>query len=297
MKVTRRENLVLRTSEHWQPPPFTPGRRGRVLAWTRRLVDLQAASLWRDLRPTLSGLSGRLVDVGCGAQPYRHLLSKRADYVGLDTGRADADFGYAIPGVRLFGDDNHWPVADGEADVVLATETLEHVPDPPTFLAEAFRCLKPGGRVIITVPFSARWHYIPYDYWRFTPSGLRVLLEQAGFGDIVVHGRGNEGTVACYKLLGTALSFATSQATPGAIRLRPGAVLAAPVIAVLALMGQVAMRGRAGDDCLGYTAYARRRSDSEGPDAMQAPAGGTAAAAADLPASMPQTVRSRRSET
>ena len=64
---------------------------------------------------------------------------------------------------------------------VLATETLEHVSRPVRFLAEARRCLSPGGRLMLTVPFAARWHYIPHDYWRFTPSGLRQLLTDAGF--------------------------------------------------------------------------------------------------------------------
>jgi SAM-dependent methyltransferase len=260
MTTTRRENLALRTSERWQPPPFTPGRRGRVIAWMRRFFDLQAGSLWRDLQPALVGATGTVVDVGCGAQPYRGLLPDGTNYVGVDTPRADADFGYAIPGVRLI-DGISWPVADGEADLVLATETLEHVLDPPAFLAEAFRCLKPGGSVIITVPFSARWHYIPADYWRFTPSGLRVLLEQAGFADVVVHGRGNESTVAWQKLLGLLISFAAPQSTPGVIRLRLRTVLVAPLIVLLAGMGQLSLRGRSGEDCLGYTAYAVRRLD------------------------------------
>ena len=31
------------------------------------------------------------------------------------------------------------------------------------------------------MPFAARWHFIPHDYWRFTPSGLERLLSAAGF--------------------------------------------------------------------------------------------------------------------
>jgi hypothetical protein len=68
-----------------------------------------------------------------------------------------------------------------------------------------------------------------------------------------------------HKLLGAVISFAVPQAKPGAIRLRLRAVLAGPLIAVLASIGQVSLRGRSGDDCLGYTAYAVRRLDSEGP--------------------------------
>ena len=84
---------------------------------------------------------------------------------------------------------------------------FEHVPEPTAFLEHAFRALRPGGTVIITTPFAARWHYIPHDYWRFTPSSLRLLLERAGFEDVVVYGRGNESTVACYKVQLKTFSF------------------------------------------------------------------------------------------
>ena len=57
-------------------------------------------------------------------------------------------------------------------NVVLCTETLEHVLETRRFLAEAARCLTPGGTLLLTIPFAARWHFIPYDYWRFTPSSL-----------------------------------------------------------------------------------------------------------------------------
>ncbi len=87
------------------------------------------------------------------------------------------------------------------ADTVLCTETLEHVLDPPGFLAEAKRSLRPGGRLILTVPFAARWHYVPFDYWRFTPSGIKHLLSESGFTEIKVYRRGNALTVACYKVI------------------------------------------------------------------------------------------------
>ncbi len=67
-----------------------------------------------------------------------------------------------------------WPVDDASVDLAFATETLEHVDDPAQFLSEAYRVLRPGGRLILTVPFSARWHFVPYDYWRYTPAKSRL---------------------------------------------------------------------------------------------------------------------------
>jgi hypothetical protein len=121
-----------------------------------------------------------------------------------------------------------------------------------------YRCLRPGGRLILTVPFAARWHYIPHDYWRFTPSGVRLLLDRAGFTDVAVFGRGNERTVACYKLLSLLLPMAFPQDDPGSLRMHPVAVLVLPLIVVLAVIGNRSLRLPQGDDCLGYTVFATR---------------------------------------
>ena len=50
-----------------------------------------------------------------------------------------------MPDVLTIGEDGHWPLDDARADIVLATETLEHVVDPPAFLVEAHRCMRPGA--------------------------------------------------------------------------------------------------------------------------------------------------------
>jgi SAM-dependent methyltransferase len=66
------------------------------------------------------------------------------------------------------------------ADVVVCTEVLEHVPNPHQVVAELSRLLKAGGALYVSVPFSAREHQIPYDFFRYTQYGLRHLFEQAG---------------------------------------------------------------------------------------------------------------------
>ncbi len=222
----------------------------------RRVLDLQAASIWRDLEPPLGDASGVILDVGAGAQPYRPLINRDATYRAIDTADARERFGYDVPGTVYFlGDD--WPVADGTIDLLLATETLEHIADPDAFLAQARRVLRDERQLILTVPFSARWHYVPYDYWRFTPSALRMLLERNGFRDVVVLARGNELTVACAKVIALILPFLLPQGERLPLVRRLLGVDLAPLLVIAALIGQVSLRRQGGDDCLGYTVFAR----------------------------------------
>src|ERR1019366_6849480 len=257
----RRMNMVNCKEEAWRPPVFTPvgSRFNAVLAALRRALDLQAGSIWRDLKCVLPYVTGTLVDVGCGAQPYRPLVSPGTTYIGIDTVNARDHFGYEIPDTRYFAGDT-WPIEGASADFVLCTETLEHVEQPGRLLREAFRCLAPGGTLLLTVPFAARWHFIPHDYWRYTPSGLNCLLSEAGFLNTRVYARGNAVTVACYKNMALILRLCIPDIRKVSLRLITH-LLALPLIPVLVLLAAIAnisMLGSGGNDCLGYTALAEK---------------------------------------
>src|SRR5450432_2523870 len=123
-----RSNMVDATSETWRPQLFvaTTTRLSLLLAAVRRFFDIQAGSAWRDLSAVLPSLHGTILDVGCGAQPFRSLVSPKAIYLGIDTDAAKAHFGYEMPDTTYFSGDV-WPVADSSVNTVLCTETLEHV--------------------------------------------------------------------------------------------------------------------------------------------------------------------------
>src|SRR5205814_9610520 len=131
---------------------------------------------------------------------------------------------------------------------------------PARFLTEAYRCLKTRGQILLTVPFAARWHFIPHDYWRYTPSCLRRLLEAAGFADVQVYARGNALTVACYKVMALILPLLMPQQTSVVlgIGMRIVGLALSPVLVTCAVIAHLSLRGRGGDDCLGYTVLARR---------------------------------------
>lgn len=124
-----------------------------------------------------SRLSGKLLDIGCGTKPYRSLFTVDS-YIGLDIdSEATRQCGIAD---RLYNG-NTFPFPDSSFDSALCNQVLEHVFNPDKFLAEIARILKPGGVLLLTVPFVWDEHEQPYDFARYSSFGLRSLLEKQGF--------------------------------------------------------------------------------------------------------------------
>jgi SAM-dependent methyltransferase len=90
------------------------------------------------------------------------------------------------------------PLRVGETfDVVICEQVLEHVPDPCAAVANLRDLCTPGGHVIVSTPFLIRVHELwgMQDYWRFTPRGLRTLLERAGLRVDEVGSWGNRSCI------------------------------------------------------------------------------------------------------
>lgn len=136
---------------------------------------LVQAPLSRDVTAALARhATGTLLDVGCGHRPYEPVAPPGVRWIGMDTKASDrsgAD-AWALAGAL--------PFRDGAFDTVLCTQVLEHVEDPGAAVAEMVRVLRPGGKLIVTVPQAWFLHEEPYDFWRFTRYGLRALLARAG---------------------------------------------------------------------------------------------------------------------
>lgn len=63
----------------------------------------------------------------------------------------------------------------------VCAEVLEHVTKPDKLLFHVWNYLRPGAWIVITSPFAFPVHGFPNDYWRFTPEGMKLLLNDAGF--------------------------------------------------------------------------------------------------------------------
>lgn len=138
-------------------------------------------------------LTGRLLDVGCGSKPYRSFFSVDS-YVGLDI---DSDISRQRNIAEHFYDGNVFPFADGSFDSVLCNQVLEHVFNPDQFLGEIARVLRPGGKLLLTVPFVWDEHEQPYDYARYSSFGLRALTEKQGLRVLRHEKLGADPSVLC----------------------------------------------------------------------------------------------------
>ena len=218
---------------------------------------MQVASVLRHLELWLKKQSGTLLEVGCGAQPYRHLVPAACRYTGLDWEQAEANFNYHLPDT-VYYDGEQFPFADGSFDNLFHTEVLEHIYHPRQFLAECRRVLKPEGTMFFTVPFQARYHYIPHDFFRYTPAALERMLTEAGFCTIEIRTRGSDITVAAYKNISIIYRWLQS----GPFGMIAG-ILLAPVAVPLLIVGHLTLRRPLGspDDCLGYTVTAETMRD------------------------------------
>jgi SAM-dependent methyltransferase len=174
----------------WADAPQDP----EPWAWERRRALLLA-----EARP-----GERVLDLGCGAGRFvAALRDAGAEPVGVELAEAALERARAnVPGadLRLVEADGSLPLEYGSVDLVWCSEVLEHVADTEHLLLEARRVLRPGGRLLVTVPFHGRVkgalialesfdrHFDPAgQHLRFyTRTSLARTLADAGFEDVQV---------------------------------------------------------------------------------------------------------------
>ncbi|MBS0461925.1 MAG: class I SAM-dependent methyltransferase [Proteobacteria bacterium] len=137
---------------------------------------------FREAKPTRQWVGkiayGRVLDIGCADGWAKQALSGQCQYVGLDYPTT----AQGIYGTRpdVFADGARLPFLDDSFDSVLLLEVLEHVAQPGAVLTEIRRVLKPGGVLLLSMPFLYPLHDAPHDYQRYTAPGLAHTLDQAG---------------------------------------------------------------------------------------------------------------------
>jgi ubiquinone/menaquinone biosynthesis C-methylase UbiE len=152
-------------------------------AWHQRIHDADpqhedAASPWYALvREHLGSVSGlNILEVACGRGGFvRELQLAGARVIGCDFSLAALRIAHSKlasapahqSAALAQGDAQHLPFAANSFDLVISCETIEHVPDAPTALAEMHRVTRPQGKLFLTTPNYANFMGLYELYARF----------------------------------------------------------------------------------------------------------------------------------
>lgn len=184
--------MIKKLKEIYQREQFNP----KILGVFINPFYFVRKGLYKHIAELAKNVNGKVLDVGCGQKPYQGLF-KCDEYIGLEI---DTPENRKIKKADLFYDGKHIPVNDSSIDWVVTTEVFEHVFNPDEFLFEIQRVLKPGGGLLMTVPFIWDEHEQPYDFARYSSFGLRHLLIKYGF-EIVEHRKINNGIEVIFQLI------------------------------------------------------------------------------------------------
>lgn len=154
-------------------------------------------ALWKAIQEVAPDLQGDLLDVGCGRKPYKKLFDV-SSYTGMDIENP----GHSHQGedIDVFYDGKTFPFQDNAFDSILCNQVLEHVFNPESFLKEINRVLKPGGKILLSVPFVWDEHEQPFDYARYSTFGLNHLFNNAGL-EIVKHKKTVNNMAVVFQLM------------------------------------------------------------------------------------------------
>lgn len=131
----------------------------------RTPVRAMSDVMMKTLLPGLSG-PGIIVELGAGGNYYKNFVPKGQRYLTSNL----------APGCDARLDMTKLDLADCSVDALVSVFALEHVYDFETVFSEQLRVLKPGGRLLLVVPFLYYYHAAPDDYFRFSSTALDRLL-------------------------------------------------------------------------------------------------------------------------
>lgn len=127
-----------------------------------------------------------VLDLGCGTGVVLRELSAWATPTGLDMSDLALGFCRQRSLQRLIrGDGSKLPLQDNQFDAIIGLDIFEHIEDDSAAFAEAYRALRPGGILVLSVPaFRSLWG--PHDvalmhHRRYRAVEVRRRLEEAGF--------------------------------------------------------------------------------------------------------------------
>ena len=138
---------------------------------------------------------GHLADVGCGNLPF---YGYYRDFVENITAIDWENSTHLNCHLDILADLNNPPIPSLQPDTfdcVIMSDMLEHIFEPAHLVDEVARILKPGGHILMNVPFYYYVREIPHDFHRYTEFALTRYFEQSGFEIVILDRLGGVGTV------------------------------------------------------------------------------------------------------
>jgi SAM-dependent methyltransferase len=156
-------------------------RRGVTPPRFARIGPVHFQPLEWELGTLRDYFGGRTLNAGCGNRDIAETLKGfgAAEVVNYDIASEIPD--------ALIGPLEKMPFKTAEFDSILCNAVLEHVEAPEQVMREMIRVLRPGGHLVVAIPFLQPFHPCPGDYRRYTREGMRRLGVESGLEVIAIH--------------------------------------------------------------------------------------------------------------
>jgi len=107
----------------------------------------------------IPNIDGRTLEVGTGAGFLQDLMP---DLIASEV--------FWLPGIDLVLNGTRLPFCENSLRAIVMIDVFHHIPQAALFLAEAERCLKKGGEVIMIEPWLTQWSNIIYTFLHHEPN-------------------------------------------------------------------------------------------------------------------------------
>lgn len=154
--------------------------------WTAGRLDLVGSALARPVA------GARMLEIGCGYGRFLAAAATRGyDVTGVELSHTASRHAREQLGLRIHQGELAAAPLQGRYDVIVAWDTLEHVPDPVAFLRSARAVLADDGVLAFSTPYFSSlparllrtrwWTLKPTEHiWQFTPDTHRLIFARAG---------------------------------------------------------------------------------------------------------------------
>ncbi len=167
-RISMHDNIPMFTAIPEGIQPSDKEIRGPDIGTPWRQANWQFLTEWlRNQNPDLL-----ILDVGAGRGDFTEALDGK-NSIALDV--------YPYPEIDIVCDlTKNNPFRPKSIDAALVLNVLEHVYDSHALFKSVAKILKPGGKLVLAIPFMVKMHQIPLDYVRYTHFALEQLGKDNG---------------------------------------------------------------------------------------------------------------------